>query len=111
MVQLAISPTNQSSLQADLHAGYPVVMTGYKSGTSINGYAWVVDGFYQNTYYNLDCSGYSPVCQESSSLFYHINWGEGDQSNARNGWYQLGAFVMGTDTYNTNLQATVGVRP
>ncbi|QIP12238.1 hypothetical protein G8759_06145 [Spirosoma aureum] len=102
---------NQSSVQTDLYNGYPVVMTGFKSGTSLTGHAWVADGFHLDTFYNLDCSGSSPVCQESAFLFYHLNWGEGDQSTAPNGWFGVGGFVMGTDTNNTNLQANVGVRP
>ena len=102
---------NISSVEFDLNQGYPVVLSGFKSSTSFTGHIWVADGFHLDTSYNLDCSGASPVCQESAFLFFHLIWGEGNQAGSTDGWYGVGGFVMNGDTYNTNLKATTGVRP
>lgn len=98
-------------LKSDLHQGYPVVMSGMTCGTCLGTWhIWVVDGFHEDTFYNLDCSGSSPVCQESGFLFYSVKWGNAN-SNGSDGWYAFDNFSQGGDHYTTNLKVNVGARP
>lgn len=109
--QLVNFLTNQSQVKSDLHLGYPVVISGRTCETCYGGWhIWVIDGFQQNTYYNLDCSGYSPVCQESAFLFYSLKWGHGDNYSA-DGWYGVGNFSENGDVYDTALKVNINARP
>lgn len=102
---------NQAQLKTDLNAGYPVVISGRTCSTCYGGWhIWVIDGFRQTTYYNLDCNGYSPVCVDSASLFYSMKWGHANYGGA-DGWYGVGNFSENGDLYDTALKINVNARP
>lgn len=103
--------TNQTYLQNDLHLGYPVVISGRTCSTCYETWhIWVIDGFHLDTFYNLDCSGYSPVCQESAFLFYSMKWGHRNNGSA-DGWYGVGGFSENGDLYDTALKININARP
>ena len=101
--------TNQSLVQSDLNQGYPVALSGKTCDTCFGTWhIWVCDGFHLDTFYDLNCDGYSPVCQESAFLFYSLRWGQGGNYD---GWFGVGGFAMGGDVYDTSLKANIQARP
>lgn len=87
----------------------PVYVRG--SDSNGNGHAWVIDGYYRYryhvTYYEKDppYHVYIDSDVDSPTLYYHCNWGWGDNSS-ENGWY--------VDTfygYNSNNRIIYNIRP
>lgn len=70
--------SNLTNVKYELTGFHPLFITGRKAG-SLNGHIWLMDGYTENHYYDLDCcqaNGYGN-CVESGTVYYSLNWGWG----------------------------------
>jgi hypothetical protein len=101
---------NLQRVKNELMARRPVIMVGTTCNTCMqDAHEWLMDGYQENHYFDLDCCNGYAQCTESSYVYYHLNWG---WDGYNNGWFKFGSFTTpGGENYNYWLRAQLGMRP
>jgi len=81
----------EAALAAELEAGRPIIYRGNPADGSA-GHAWNVDGYYGS----------------NSVDYFHMNFG---WSGSQNGYYTLDAINPGSNDFNSNQGAIIGISP
>ena len=106
---------NDSTLESELAAGFPVILRGGEKTTTWlfftayeNGHAWVCDGIRRVSapaQINMGRAGLQTVCVQSWS--YYMNWGWGGKDN---GWYSYGNWQVDGYSFDDENEMVYNIR-